>query len=212
MQGDSPESNPKMQKSNPGSLIGTGYANPCLVFLEATLSGEIPVLYTCWGASSREARKPGCRMFLTLEQVILFKWLPSKDYGWRLASATASWNYLVSSPRQLRLACDANRFLAHMSGGQPLLPPKALSTGFQGAIQYLDFQTHETLLSLYSKRNGHDLVARRILQDASVDWQSIFEAKASLDRAMTKRIRSRRSVVKRLISSVFGNKPAFATA
>jgi len=213
MQSDSPESDPRLQRTNPGPKVTTGFVDPCIVYLEATLPGEIPVLYTCWAHSSHEIRKGGFKTHLNLTDVVTIKWRPVKTKsGWKQLRGKAMWSFGISRHKSLLVAsrdratfvrCSEMRVFADESGN-PLT--------FDGAIRFIDSNVVASLERSTDNLGSANELARKLLNWAPVDWPSISDALASLEPSQTTKLKTskRKSLIQRFVSSVFKKQPVSA--
>ncbi len=183
----------------------TGFVDPCIVFLETTLAGEIPLVAACWARSSREVREPGKQVRLELTDVLVFEGRRFRT-GWSTARRRAK-----SLTLKHGLA-DAIPGCSYFSFHQTSPPPV-----FQWAVRYLDRETDATLkkqsnISL-SPNSRLSSMTKQVFELAQLDWPSIAELIASEEKLEHRRTRKPKpSLLRRLISSVFKKKPKLAHA
>jgi hypothetical protein len=207
MQSDTPQSDPRLQRTNPGPKVAAGYIDPCIVYLETTLPGEIPVLYICWAQSSVNLQKPGGKSLLRLDGVVVQKWRPIKSsYGWLMHGKKPAWNFVTYRDESLLLTSQGSTFSVQTSERLLFVNDDTSPLIFQGSIRFIDQKTEASLRKLLGNLNALDILARKILECAQVDWQSISDALASLNRMKVPKARNRKSLFRRLISSVFRKK------
>lgn len=201
MQSDPPQGDPRLQPTHPGQNIATGYVDPCIVFLETSLPGEIPFVTACWAASSHETREPGQPLRLELENVTLFKCTSYRrtwgTHGWFVSVATVESLTLKHGTDDRLPGCS---YFSNLSTNP--LPV------FQWAIRPLDRETDAALrkefFSISSSKWRHSPVIKKVFLLGRLDWPSIEEIIASVERQGTRRTAPRRpSLVGRLLSSVF---------
>jgi hypothetical protein len=212
MQSDTPtpQGSPRFQPINPGPKIATGYVDPCIVYLETTLRREVPLVAACWAAFSREVRELGKPEYLELNNVVVFKAKPH-----RRMDGTSYW--LVTERREKSLTLKhgttgRSASLSYFSPFQSTPPPV-----FQWAIRHLDEATDASLRKSLeiplSPNSRQPSVARKLFELAKLDWPSIQEIVASLEKQEARRVRPRKSsFVDRLVSSVFRKKSKLAHA
>jgi len=204
MQSDPPQGEPRLQRTNPGPEIAAGYVDPCIVYLETTLPGEIPLVAACWAAASREVREPGKPVRLELENVTVFR-----CNSYRRISGKSDWLITIRSEESLTLKHGTDDHLPGCSYFSALgtNPPPV----FQWAIRPLDQKTNASLRkefsSISSSKWRQSPVIKRVFQLAKLDWPSIDEIIASIENQHTRRAATHGpSLISRLVS-VFKKKP-----
>jgi hypothetical protein len=200
MQSDAPQSDPRLQRVTPGhATVAIRCGEPCIAYLETTLSGEIPLLGACWANNSLEVRKPGQPAYVVLQGVTVIQNQPNHKRLWTFSQERSLSVYLIFSPSHRQLAKLSYSPTSFESAPQPV---------FRWAVRHLD---HETHLSIRRVRTDfpNDLKAltAAIFRLANLDWLSIADALAFIERAeiRTKPAR-RRSLIHRVVSSVFKKK------
>jgi len=194
-----PQTEPRLEKANSGPKVATGHVDPCLVFLETTLPGEIPLLGVCWAAWSRQSCKPGESTCLTIDNVRVFKFertmLPDPAKAARL-KGQPSWHFHDYLHVSLLLTSQGDAFSVQTLTGDPFLshlqspPPLA----FKGSIRFLDRKTENHLRTCLAEESSASL-AKDLLRLAEVHWPSIAEALASLERTEPAQDRSDRASI-----------------
>ena len=209
MQSDSPESNPRLQRTKPGPVVATGFVDPCIFYLEATLPNEVPVLFACWARSLSETRKVDGTIHLNLSQVSVVKGTPIRGLrGWTMENGKTDWDFAVSQFFQKLL-------LIHDDSGWTLRSDIDLSCfqfdpayGSQSSVKFIDAKTDYRLekLSTGGLRSLPDLT-KTILKHGPSEWPTLANALASfrLTRTPAKRAPDR-SIIRRLISAMFFRK------
>jgi len=213
MQSDSPESDPRLQKTNPGPLVGTGFVDPCIVYMEATEKGEVPVLFAWWARSSSEIREVGATTHIKLGKVSVLKGRPIPSFGgWVMQDGKTKWNFTSHDlSGELHLTQDNSGWTLH---GVPFIGD---AYGFQGSLKFIDAQTDAALHKLNSvdSPGNHALFAEKVLSLATVEWPTLTNARASLQiapkpksraRQLESKIRSKprpKSLFRKIISTVF---------
>lgn len=216
MPNELPQGQPRKQKADPGSKVATGHVDPCAVYLETTLPGEIPVLITCWAGSSFQVRSTSGKTHLALHDVITHVWHPFKVSGSFLNSPW-KWTYNRSRDNErLLLDCSGKFFKVWNRRGTPALHSLLKGNPLTGAIQYLE-QDIDASLRLGSGKNTsfhQDQLAAQILDLAPVSWQSIVDIKAGLaSQTPARKDRpdiGRPTLVRRLVESILKRKPVAA--
>jgi hypothetical protein len=207
MQSDTPQGDPRLQRTNPGPKVATGYVDPCIVYLETTAPGEIPLLGIGWATSSREVRDAGGGLHWELNDVGLVKGLYEKPSRFQ----KAKWNFSIRNTdhfilkhgRGNALSIDHPFFSGRFKSSNVLIP--------QWKFQFLSPQTVDSLQKILTERSSHpDSIARILLEQSKLDWTSVADALASLQ--PLKPLPRRPSFVLRLISSVFKKKKQKAVA
>jgi hypothetical protein len=209
MQNDSPESDPRLQKTITGPFVATGFVDPCLVYLETTLPGDVSVLYACLALSSSEVKNPGCQSHLKLDDVAILKWRTKRiRSGLRPKKKRLEVKVSLSQKNDLLLLSNGEKFIPKISSGKPLMGNEGESATFQGSIRFIDSTTAEAFQKLWSNSAQWDIFAEKILKQADVAWPSIADALASLKR---KPLRAKpvpfRRKLGHLIYSMFKKKP-----
>jgi hypothetical protein len=209
MQGDSPEADPRLEKANFGPKVATGFVDPCLVFLETTLPGEVPLLLALFAYSSKEARPDGGGTRLEFSECVVFKWTGYHKGGWLPMSYSALDCILQSHGTDFLFDTRFSRI--HPSNSdRDLLPPSAEKLIFTGAIKFLDEKECESLLSFIPVPfdiKSQVILAEMILERAEVEWQSIADALTLLKQMKANMDRPRRkSIVRRVLSFLFKKK------
>lgn len=202
MQSDSPESDPKLQRVNPGPKIATGYVDPCIVYLEATEKGEIPVLFAWWARSSSEIREMGATTHIKLDKVTVLKCKPIPSIrGWIMQDGNTQWNFT-------RHDITGEMHLTQDDSGWRLkgVPFVGNAYGFQGSLKFIDAESDAYLHKLNTSGSSRSsfLYAEKVLSLAPVKWPSLVNAMASFKlRPISPRPVPAQSLFRRLISSVF---------
>jgi hypothetical protein len=187
MQSDTPQGDPRLQRTIPGPPGAVGIVDPCIVFLEATLPGEIPLLVTCVARSSQEFKLPGEKSRCELSGVLI---LQNNAFAanatrqlWRIHSRREKTVYLVTSASGKHAKCS------YLSEGFADAPAPA----FRWSIRFLDPRTYQALLRF----KDMTCLARFIYLDSNLDWQSARDFIAAT------RNRSRQPLIRRFLSSIF---------
>jgi hypothetical protein len=207
MTSDTPQGDPRLQRTSPGPQVATGYVDPCIVYLETTLPGEIPLVVACWGKSSQEIREPDGKLHWELENVLVVKCLYRHGYfngklGWRFTTHHKDRVILKNLA-----ATDRTIVFSDYTGIFEDIPPAI----FQRAIRFLDRETDALLRKkLPGQLNNPNALACELLQQSKLDWPSISGALASF--ALSAPRPRRPSVLRSLIASVFAKKPKPAPA
>jgi len=205
MQSDSHESDPRLQRVNPGSKITTGFVDPCLVYLETTLPGETPFLIALRAESTHEILHADGTTHLELNNLVLFKWASFKVF-WLPTPYEAANAVLHSHGTAFSIEISSFKPFPGNSN-RNILPISSGKILFTGSIQYLDQTTYISLGNPNPLDVRSQLVfARKLLENAQVDWQSISDALTGLKRMETSRNRMRKPLLRRLISSLFKKK------
>jgi hypothetical protein len=210
MQSDTPQGDPRLQRTNPVPKIATGFVDPCIVYLETTLPGEIPLVAACWAASSHEVREPGKPVRLELENVTVFR-----CNSYRRINGKSGWLVTTRVEDSLTLKHGTGDRLPGCSYFSALgtNPPPV----FQWSIRPLDQETDASLrkdfASISSSKWRQSPVTKRVFELAKLDWPSIDEIIASIEKQEARRPVPRGpSFVSRLLSSVFKKKQKPVTA
>ena len=208
MTSDTPQGDPRLQRISPGPQVATGYVDPCIVYLETTLPGEIPLVVACWARSSMEIQEPGHPVRMELRDVVVFQ-------GKRQPRLYGREGWVLSARRETSI------ILKHRLGdGMPDFPHFSslkLNTApvFQWAIRFLDRETDDLLQakcdSSLSPNSRHVPITQQVFELAKLDWPSIVEIIEFSKEKKTPRSR-RPSFVRRLVSAVFAKKPRHAPA
>lgn len=200
MQDDTPQGDPRLQPIQPGPEVATGYVDPCIVYLETSLPGEIPLVAACWARSSREIREPGKSVRLELSDTIVFEYRRHR-FGWLAVTKRAKSLTLKHGLTDRLPACS---FFHHRPGA---LPPV-----FQWAVRYINAETDTSLRrqfqACYSPNSRKEAVARRIFELSRLDWPSIaeiLEVKGKPQRIKHSK-QGHPTLMRRLISSLFKKK------
>jgi hypothetical protein len=214
MQSDTPQGDPRLQRIYPGPEIATGFIDPCIVYLETTLAGEIPLLAACWAGSSREICEPGSRPYLELQDVVVIQNQSDKRIG-----SESLWKF------DIRLAKTVLVSRTDRGRGTALCPYVTENfaihqmSPFRCVVRQLDRQTHDSLRRIMwnPSRNSVSIV-QAILESATVEWFSIANALASpkalaatvpIETVAIERARNPQSdwipdsLIRRLLSSIF---------
>jgi len=201
MQSDTPQGDPRLKRTNPGPKVATGYVDPCIVYLETTAPGEIPLLGIGWASSSREVKETADGSYWELTDVGLVKGIYEK----RANSQESKWHFSIRNTDQLILKHESGDKL---SIDQPFFTCRFKSSNVlirQWKIQFLSPQTLDSLQKILTEKSNHpDSIARILLERSKLDWPSIAEALLSLQPIKPRPYRP--SFVRRLISSVFKKK------
>jgi hypothetical protein len=216
MPSDFPKGDPRLQKVNPGPRVAIGQVDSCIVYLETTLPGEIPLLAACWASSSQEIRTVGSPSTLELTNVVIIG-----CRGRRTFSGKFGWNFI--SGREQHLVLKYHDTGCPSIVGFPLWSSleQTHRLNFQWAIRFIDHETNASLRTTEASGKVHAL-AKHILKCPGPDWVSITDALAYLaylEPALThlkpektkpakipaKSVRSK-SLLRRFISSVFKKK------
>jgi hypothetical protein len=209
MQSDTPQGDPRLQRIDPEPIVATGFADPCIVYLETTLPGEIPLLVACWARSSREVHEPGKPVRLELEDVRVFNCSRHSKRGHKglWITTTRSANSLVLKHGTADRTPDCSYFSTFQS---------ATPHVFQWAIRYLDQETDLSLIrdfnSTLSPNSLRTPVTKRVFEMAKLDWPSIAEVIATAEKVKRRRPVATRHTLVNLLSSVFKKKPQPAHA
>jgi hypothetical protein len=201
MQKGIPQGQPQRQPINSGPKIAVAHVDPCIVYLEATESDEVPVLFACWARSSREISEVGAEPYLKLNHVLVLKGSPVRGRGgWSMQDGETHWHFSVYDQKELLIKSDGARaqkgfpFYNHFES-KP-------ARGFQGEIKFIDQETDLSLKKLIvgKSRINHAFV-KRILEIAPVEWPSLRNALAFLHR--TPKLPHRpKSVFRELLSTL----------
>lgn len=198
MQSDTPQGDPQLQRTNPGPKIATGYVDPCIVYLETTAPGEIPLLGIGWATSSREVRDTGGGLHWELSDVGLVKGIYEKPSHFQ----KTKWNFSIRNADHLilkhvrdnALSIDHPFFTCRFKSSDVLIP--------QWKFRFLSPQVAASLQKTLSEGSSHpDWIARILLEQLKLDWPSIADALASLQPLKPRPFRP--SFARRLISSLF---------
>jgi len=181
MQSDSPESDPRLQKTNPGPKVTTGFVDPCIVYLEATLPGEIPVLFACWARSSSEIRDKDGTTHLKLGQVTIVKGTPVRSLqGWVMEDGKTDWNFDISQfIRELHFVRNDSGWVLK---GVPdhVYFQFELLYGYQGFLKFIDAGTDLRLKHLSNHRQkSMTALVKIILKHGPAEWPTLANARAS---------------------------------
>jgi hypothetical protein len=210
MQGDSPESDPFLQRSVFGSRIATGHVEPCILYLEATEAGEVPLLFACWARVASEVRDVGDTIRLKLGDVIILVGKPLKSLqGWSMQDGKTSWNFASYSTKEIQLRRDASGWA--LKGFPNLCYPQSSSAyGYQGSLKFLDKENDSLLLKLRSSSSSTSRpFIQKVLELAPVEWPSLINARAFLQivsEIAPKLQHRRQSFLHQIISTVFKQK------
>lgn len=211
MTSDTPQGDPRLQRTSPGPQVAAGYVDPCIVYLETTLPGEIPLVVACWARSSREIRNPGQGVQMELQDVVAF-------HGeWR-RHPVGKHHWLVTTRKvgSLTLKHGTKNRAANSSYLSPFQsdPPPVC----QWAVRYLDPKTDASLrsqfgqltnlrwlkpLQIHAELSKRKALSKRVFELSRLDWPSIAEIIATLE---PPRRTKRPSLVYRLVSAVFRKK------
>jgi hypothetical protein len=216
MQDSLPQGDPRLQKSSIGPRVATGYVDPCIVYLEATEEGEVPVLFACWARSSSEVREVDGTVHLKLAEVVVMTGRPSKSLqGWSMRDGKTLW--LFSRQGAIPEIVFTKDSFGWKIKGFPYRHPFQNKTayGFQGSLKYIDAESDQILRKLEtgsSSRENSFRFAEKLLSLATVDWPSLISAlafsKAARRLRAPKKTRTTPSLLRRLISSFTGKKLA----
>jgi len=202
MQSDTPQGDPRLQRTNPSPNVATGYVDPCIVFLETTAPGEIPLLGIGWATSSREVREANGTSHWELNDVGLVKGLCEKSS--RLQKAR--WKFLIRNADHFILKHDGKDA---QSIDHPFFTCRFKSSSVlirQWKFQFLSPQEFDSLQKMLTDKSSHpDSIARIFLEQSRLDWPSVADALASLQPVKPLPYRPP-SLVRRLLSSVFKKK------
>jgi hypothetical protein len=208
MQSDTPQGDPRLQRTNPGPVVAVRIIDPCIVFLEATLPGEIPLLAACWARSCREWRSAEGHTCLALGHVVVVQNQTSKGIErrnlWKFGRRNEKAVFLISGGKNgAFVKCDF-KATTFKTAPDPV---------FQWHIRFLSGKEHDALERTVRKfsRDPNE-VAGVILRRANVDWPSITDAMSALRRYEKNQRRRKSSLVRRIISSVFRKKPKLVAA
>jgi hypothetical protein len=232
MQSDPPQGNPRLQKIDSSPQVTTGYVDPCIVYLETTLPGEIPLLVACWASSSQEIKNVGTKPHRELKNVVVLECYfdPTSH------QPAPRWTFSIHREESLvlRQGIPDHKFVrssSHFSGRFEFAPVPV----YQWAIRFLDRETDSALRNnagvseILGTNNPYKNVPRsglrqafqknqaykkritlKLLRQSKLDWISIADVLASFE---PPKLRPRRpSLVRRLLSSVFKKKPQPAHA
>jgi hypothetical protein len=209
MPGNPSEPDPFLQKSPFGPRIATGHVDPCILYLEATEAGEVPILFACWARSSREVREAGEITRLKLEDVVLLVGRPLKSLtGWCMQDGKTSWNFAVYRTRELQIRKDASGWYLKGLPDSRYFQSKSVgygAYGYQGSLKFLDRRDDHLLFKLRSHRCSKSRpFVQKILELAPVEWPSLVNALAFLQNAPKPQFQHRRrSLLRQIISTVF---------
>jgi len=211
MPDNSSEPNPFLQKPSLGPRIATGYADPCILYLEATEAGEVPILFACWARSSREIREASETTRLKLEDVVLVVGRPLKSpTGWFMQDGETSWNFAVYRIKELQIRKDASGWYLKGLPDSRYFQSKSKSAGYgaygyQGSLKFLDRRDDHLLFKLRSHRSSKSRpFVQTILELAPVEWPSLVNALTFLQKVPKPQPqRQRRSLLRQIISTVF---------
>jgi hypothetical protein len=204
-----PESQPDPRRENArrSPRVTVGHIDPCLLFLEATEPGEIPVLFLAWARSSVETRGLDGTTYLKLGEITILTGRPVRgSLGWNMEDGQTPWSFL---------GCPsvAEATLAHRPGTGWSLQGLPLGLGdqsdrplhgFQGSLKFIDDKTDFRLraldqMSLDRPRVNPDLT--RALLAQGPDWPSLINALASIKPA-PKAAEPVRSLLRRIVRTV----------
>jgi hypothetical protein len=229
MQSDPPQGDPRLQRIYPGPQVTTGYVDPCIVYLETTLPGEIPLLVACWASSSHEIKNVGSKTYWALKNVVVLECRFDRP-SYKLAPG---WTFSIHREESLvlRHGIPDRKFVrssSYFSGWFEFAPVPV----FQWAIRFLDRETDSALRNnagireILGTNNPYKNVPRsglrqafrenqaykklitfKLLQQSKLDWPSIAEVLAFLEPVPLPLRERHPSLIHRLISSVFKKKP-----
>jgi hypothetical protein len=221
MQSDPPQGDPRLQRIDPGAPVATGYVDPCIVFLETTLPGEIPLLAACWASSSREIRDPDGKTHWELKHVVVLEC----RYDRLSFKRDLRWTFAMQKEECLilRHGVPDKKFLgsSYFSTHSEFAPPPI----FQWTIRFLDqvsdaeLRKNASIRKLLATNHPYDHVpmqavakahkirqaqikslGQKLFRKSKLDWPSIAEILASLE---PRQVSSNRpSLVRRLIQLV----------
>lgn len=211
MRDSSPKSQPQLKPEIPSPQVETAFVDPCIVYLETTLPGEIPLLYVCWAGSSREVQKPGFRTNLRLTNVRSFRWQPMQlGKRWVHREGKLKWLFTLTYLEELRVSSAGEKFLIKPE------PSRDLSDSpleFKGAIRFISQETDRALQRIEVTTHWN-MLSDKLLAYADLDWLSIADTRTSLphrqksvpapQQAAPKR--ARKSLLRQIFSSVFKRK------
>jgi hypothetical protein len=169
MQSDLPQGDPQLQRTKPGPKVATGFVDPCIIYLEDTLPGEIPLLAAILAFSSKEMRAVDGRIHLALEEILALIWIPVEGI----------WRYSLNAGAQCLSVTDA-KFLTkqdYATKDSALLC--RTRARFTGEIKKLSATQLKSLTLPFT--GPHDslnktIFAKKILEHSRLDWPSIAEA------------------------------------
>jgi hypothetical protein len=203
MQSGPPQGDPRLQRIEPGPEIAVGIVDPCIVFLEATLPGEIPLLAACWARSCREVRSVEGNTCLILRRVLVIQnqsqTRVERRRLWEFGQRKEKAVFLLSGGKDGALVKCDYKVATFATAPSPI---------FRWHIRYLSAEVDQALESTVTKfgKNPND-TAGLLLRRADMDWPSVNDAMSSIRRHEKRQRRSRSSIVRRLISSIFRKKP-----
>jgi hypothetical protein len=211
MQSDTPtpQGDPRLQRINPGPKIATGYVDPCIVYLETTLPGasEAPLLIAALAQSSKEIRPIGGDSFLEMDEVVLFEWDPGVKGLWLFTPYVGIKGRLASRGNHFSFTADFLKPFPGYSKKSFLSQNKI--TRFAGKVKYLsevEMQFFTNLFPVPFEVKSQVVFAKKLLEESQLDWPSIAEALTITSRMNQPGARKRKSLFRRLVSSVFKKK------
>ena len=190
-----------MRRTNPGATVATGYVDPCIVYLETTAPGEVPLLGACWSASSREVRDAAGKSHWELKEVVLTRGvcLPgirSRKARWIF---TTQWSELLILKHDEKdaLLTDSPFFVYRFAS--PIISVR------QWSFRFLDRRIDSSMRETVAMRPGQsNMIAKMLLEQSKLKWPSISEGLASLQPPQPRPRRP--SFMRRFLSSVLGKK------
>jgi hypothetical protein len=186
MQSDSSEADPRLKREHTGPTIATGIVDPCLIYLEATLHGEIPLLGICWASSAQQVRDSGKDTYLNLGDIIVLRGSYTRTArGVLICDGKPVWNFTLRREKSLTLQSKGRSFHVHTSDGIPFLAPltatkKSQHYAFRGEIHFLDQVTHTSFQKLWLEPTARNTLATNMLSYAGVAWPSVSDALMAL--------------------------------
>jgi hypothetical protein len=211
MQDDTAQGDPRLQPIKPGPRVAAGYVDPCIVSVETTLPGEIPMLAQFWAASSREVHAPGTPLHWELTDVVIFKSVLHRkkratfNDDWRFTMHREPSTKLPSfQPRRTRL-CDLSAVFDHV--------PERIH---QWHVRHLEASVESRLRQSLTRHAGEpDRFAPLLLRCTGVNWPSVRDAADAackrLARPAWARISRRRPSLARRVLSAFKKQLKLAT-
>ena len=207
MQSGTPQGDPRLQKTNLGPEIAIGCMDPCIISMETTLPGEIPMLVHLWAASCREVRPPGGLPSWELTDVVILKCFYRERHLLRILE----WGFRIQREKSIIVAHPGTAASTRFSDFSSLfdhIPARI----YQWHIRYLDCATDRVLRQAATWHPDRpERLAPILLTHSGVDWPSVTQAAsaaagANVAAAGRRARTSRQSVIRRLLSSVFKKK------
>lgn len=180
MENSTPQGQPRRQPTTTGPNVAVAHVDPCVVYLEATESDEVPALIMCWARSSSEVQKVGMKSHLKLNRVHVLKGFRLQIHeGCAKQDDKTPWHFVVHEEHELVVKSDA----AGAENGFSICNhfQNTIARGFRGEIKFIDQATDFSLEKLTADKmpTDHALI-KRILEIASVEWPSLSNALAFL--------------------------------